>query len=137
MTLPPAVEARRLELKRKIRDAKDEVSKAEAELDRLEEWIKTGESLFSGLVTNSEFPTFVIREKVKFNPTSEMAEKVLKDTGKLHMSVLIKRMREEGWVSTGDDRGDMKNVHACLSKNTKKFEKVGRNLWNLRQGPLT
>jgi hypothetical protein len=132
MSLASAIEARRLELQRKIIDAKDQVSRAEAELNRFEEWIKAGESLFGRPVLDSEVPTFVIRERVKFNPTSEMAEKVLNRMGKLHMSVLIDHMRKEGWISTGNDRADMKNVHACPSKN-KKVERVGRNVWNLRE----
>jgi hypothetical protein len=40
-------------------------------------------------------------------------------------------MRKIGWISTGDDRVDMKNVFASLSTN-RRFENLGRNVWALR-----
>jgi hypothetical protein len=122
------VEAIRRDLQQRISDGKE----AEAELSQLEEWLKAGESIFSRLkaaggdgMTGATF-----REPLKVNRLASSAESVLKRTGKLHINPLMDQMRKEGWISTGDNHKDMKNVYASLSKN-KRFANLGRNVWDL------
>lgn len=122
------IEALRCELQRRVSDGKQ----AEAELARLEEWLKTGHALLSSLNSGvaTENPEIRIREVGKQNPLSSVAEEVLKRSGRLHINALIDQMRKQGWVSTGDKRLDMKNVFSVLSRS-KRFTNVGRNIWDL------
>jgi hypothetical protein len=139
---PTEIEAVRRELQRRISDgkqAKAELQKrisdgkqAEAELSRLDEWLKTGEVLISGLKANGVTANtgIKLRKIGRQNPLSSVAEDVLRRTGKLHVNALIENMRKQGWVSTGDNRLDMKNVFSVLSRS-KRFIKVGRNIWDI------
>jgi hypothetical protein len=123
---PHEIETRRSVLRQKV----DEGKRAEQELLVLEEWLNKVDSLFP-LTSADPSGGPVFRKPVRgSNPLSLFAEKVLKRFGKLHMDELIIHMREEGWVSTGDNKLDSKNVFNSLSVNNK-FVNLGRNVWDL------
>ena len=119
------IESLRAELERRIADG----AQARAELAKLEAWLATTQSLFpaNGTPTTTRIIT---RETVRFSPFEPFAEAVLKRTEKLHLKELVKEMRKVGWLSTGDEKHDMKNAFSCLSSN-KKFKNLGRNVWAL------
>ena len=127
------VETRRRELKEKIAEGE----RAKKDLAQLDEWVNAGNALFS-LAQSPAAPAVVsgtgpkFRRAGKSNPLASYAEGVLRRRGKLHINLLMEQMRQNGWISTGDNRRDMKNVNSSLSAN-KRFVNLGRNVWNLAE----
>ena len=108
--------------------------KAKLEKAQLEEWLKISAALFptgDGKPKASGAHSKFKRERVRLNPLASYAEAILTKDGALHINVLMGKMREAGWISTNDDRVDMKNVNSSLSAN-KKFVNLGRNTWDLK-----
>jgi hypothetical protein len=120
---PGEIQARRQELRRKI----DDGEQAKEELAQIDEWLRLGSELFS---PGAKTVGVTFRRAGRIHRLAAHAEKVLRGQGKRHVTRLMEEMRLDGWVSTGDDRKDMKNVHACLSGN-KRFVNLGRNVWDL------
>ena len=124
---PEAIEMRRRELEGKIAEGE----RAREELSKIDEWLKIGAELIPRLrQEDSSLKIRPVATKTE-NSLSQYAEKVLAANGKLHVKLLMHEMRKLGWISTGDDRVDMKNVFASLSAN-KRFENLGRNVWTMR-----
>jgi hypothetical protein len=121
---PHEIEERLRDIDRRIADGE----RAKQERAILEEFLKKAEVLFP--LPEAAGPKF--RKSSGKSPLSFYAEKVLRGSGKLHVSDLMDRMRKEGWVSTGDDRKDMKNVVNSLSP--KRFVNLGANVWDLAKG---
>jgi hypothetical protein len=130
---PHEIESRRRELEQKIADGE----KAKEDLAKLYEWVKMGDALIPvGKATAGkpkiERYALNLRTGRKTSPLSSYAEKVLTRSGKLHITVLMAQMRKDGWVSTGEDPADQKNIYNTLAVN-KKFVNLGRNIWDMRE----
>jgi hypothetical protein len=124
---PNAIQTRRRELEAKIAEGE----RAKEELSKIDEWLKVGAELIPEVQQQDGAIRIRPAATKGDNPLSQYAETILAANGKLHVKLLMHEMRKIGWISTGDDRVDMKNVFASLSTN-KRFENLGRNVWVLR-----
>src|SRR6266487_6569999 len=73
----------------------------------------------SGDVSDQGIDPFV--SEVKPNRFTSAAAEVALRSGQLHMRDLLRRMHEGGWVGSGDDKRDKKNVYNTLAQS-KRFK---------------
>ena|SRR5258708_1751959 len=127
------IEARRSDLLEKIAIGK----RAQADLEKLEESLKYVTALVEIMheepQDTPERPIWTPnRPKRVFTPLASFAEAAIREYGQLHIDELIKKMNQRRWLSSGDQKLDMKNVFNTLSVN-KKFVNLGRNIWDLKE----
>jgi hypothetical protein len=123
---------------------------ARSELDKLERKLKGYEAL---LMRKQQLETFLsLAEKLSSKPkaklpvtaslepvkmkrplrTSDVAAQVLQRHRELHLSNLHQQMHALGWTGSGNVENEKKAIYVAMLRDSR-FQKVGRNVWALRQ----
>ena len=64
------------------------------------------------------------------NSTADTAYELLKHSGPLNLSDLLKRVREnKGWKSSGDDKKDRDRLWQAMRRDPKRFMRVADHKW--------
>jgi hypothetical protein len=129
-----------------VEQARKELGETEAKLQELEKlqqrremlrhFIALGEQLSSPdggstLVSDPTSPAMqVYTRKVR---TAEVAHKVLRTDGRLHMGELLKRVREEGWAGSGNDTTDKNRLYVAMHRLPKVFKSHGGGRWSVKE----
>lgn len=108
--------------------------------DAFSEWPIQDVGLAGASIGSSSFPhqTSENRPSKALKPdsrlrSSDYAEWVLKVHGTLHLSEILKRMREEGWRGNASDGTASKTLFNVLASKPDRFTNLGKNLWKLRE----
>ena len=114
-----------------IRRARRRVTELKAELEELEQFLRTAEKFDGGNADAAADPRIIYR-KPRLQESCNIAEQLLRQHGPLHVRKLIEYMIQSGWRSSGDERLDYKNMFANLRGQPDRFKKLGRGMFSLQ-----
>jgi hypothetical protein len=121
---------------------------ARRELDKLERKLKSYQALIVRRQQLQEFLSLAekLSNKPKTKPqtgvetakvqrplrTADVAAQVLQRNRELHLSDLHQHMRDLGWSGSGKVENEKKAIYIAMLRDSR-FQKVGRNIWALKQ----
>jgi len=70
--------------------------------------------------------------KLPTGRTSDVAARVLQQHGQVHLKMLYKQMKANGWTGSGNEGNERKAIYVAMLRDPR-FVRVGRNIWALGQ----
>ena len=61
-----------------------------------------------------------------------LAQDILQSELALHANELLRALREKGWIGSGDDKKDIRNIASTLGLKPEIFHNYGQNTWGLK-----